>query len=180
MDRGWISPIWAHRLVFVGVATLLMFFALLPIHSAAAGGLPGPDLLLCMVFAWTMRRPEYLPVWLLAVILLIGDFVQMRPPGLWTALVILAAEVIRSRIALTRELSFPVEWLFVAALMLGVFLAYRLVFVLVFLPQPEFGYAVIQILWSIITYPFVVAVSRYGLDLRKPATGEVDAYGRRL
>ena len=180
MGNGWINPIWAHRLIFVGAALFLTFLKLLPIHPAAAGSLPGPDLILCLVFAWTMRRPEYLPVWLLALVLLSEDFLLMRPPGLWTALVIVAAEFIRSRIALTRELNFGVEWLLVSGLMLGAFLAYRLIFALSFLPQPEFGYAVIQILWSILAYPAVVAVSRYGLDLRKPAMGEVDAYGRRM
>ena len=180
MGKGWINPIWAHRLIFVAVAGLLMFLRLLPLHPAQAGSLPGPDLLLCLVLAWTMRRPEYLPVWLLVGILLLEDFLLMRPPGLWTALVIIAAEVIRSRIALTRELNFGVEWVFVAALMLAVFVAYRLAFALAFLPQPDLGYAVIQMIWSILCYPAVVAVSRYVLDLRKPAAGEVDAYGRRL
>lgn len=175
-----LNPVWMHRLIFVLVAAFLMFLRLLPIHPAAAGSLPGPDFLLCLIFAWTMRRPEYLPLWLLAAILLMEDFLLMRPPGLWTALVILAAEFIRGRIALTRELNFGTEWLLVSGLMLAVFLAYRIIFALVFLPQPAFGYAVIQILWSILAYPAVVAVSRFVLDLRKPATGETDAYGRRL
>jgi len=81
---------------------------------------------------------------------------------------------------LTRELTFLVEWLMVAGLMVGLFLAYRLVFAIVFLPQPGFGFAMVQVLWSILFYPVVVAVSRYALDLRKPAMGEVDSYGRRL
>ncbi len=180
MGNGWINPIWGHRMIFVAVAAVLIFLHLLPLHPAAAGSLPGPDLLLCLVMAWTMRRPEYLPVWLLAAVMLLEDFLLMRPPGLWTALVVAAAEFIRSRIALTRELNFGVEWLLVACLMLAVFVAYRVIFAIVFLPQPEFGYAVIQVLWSILFYPAVVAVSRYVLDLRKPAMGEVDAYGRRL
>ena len=175
-----LNPVWAHRLIFVIVAAFLMFLRLLPIHPAAAGSLPGPDFLLCLIFAWTLRRPEYLPLWLLALILLLEDFLLMRPPGLWTALVVVATEFIRSRIALTRELNFGVEWLMVSGLMLAVFLANRIIFALVFLPQPAFGYAVIQILWSILAYPAVVAVSHYVLDLRKPATGETDAYGRRI
>ena len=49
-----------------------------------------------------------------------------------------------------------------------------------FLPQPGFGFALLQTLWSVLCYPLVVAASRFAFDLRKPATGEVDAYGRRL
>ena len=59
-------------------------------------------------------------------------------------------------------------------------LAYRLTLGLAFVPQPAFGFAVVQVLWSIALYPLVVGLSRLVLDLRKPATGEVDNYGRRL
>lgn len=179
MDNRWISSLWMHRLLFVGVAAALIFLRLLPMNSLA-GHLPGPDLLLCLICAWTVRRPEYLPVLMIAGVVLLEDMLLMRPPGLWTAIVILGSEFIRSRVALTRELSFGVEWLLVAGLMLGMFLAYRLAFAVVFVPQPGFGFALVQTTWSILAYPVVVAVSRYGLDLHKPAMGELDAYGRRL
>ncbi len=179
MARDWISSIVLHRLLFLTVAVVLIFVRLLPLQTAA-GSLPGPDLLLCLIFAWTVRRPEYLPVLMIAGVVLLEDMLLMRPPGLWTGLVILASEFIRGRVALTRELNFGVEWLLVAGLMLGTFLAYRLAFSLCFLPQPAFGFALVQILWSVMAYPFVVALSRYGLDLHKPATGELDTYGRPL
>jgi rod shape-determining protein MreD len=179
MDNRWISPLWMHRLLFIGVAAVLIFVRLLPLRDLA-GHLPGPDLLVCVIFAWTVRRPEYLPVVIIAAVVLTEDLLLMRPPGLWTALVILASEFIRSRVALTRELSFGVEWLLVAGLMLGLFACYRMAFAVAFLPQPAFGFALVQTLWSIFAYPFVVALSRYGLDLHKPAMGELDAYGRRM
>ncbi len=179
MDNRWISSLWMHRLLFLAVAATLIFLRLLPLHDLA-GNLPGPDLLLCLIFAWTVRRPEYLPVLMIACVVLLEDMLLMRPPGLWTGLVILASEFIRSRVALTRELSFGVEWLLVAGLMLTLFICYRVAFSLAFLPQPGFGFALVQTSWSIFAYPFVVALSRYGLDLHKPAMGEVDAYGRRM
>ena len=179
MDDGWISSLWLHRLLFLAVAALLMFWKLLPIDNSA-GHLPGPDILLCMIFAWTVRRPDYLPVLMIAAVVLLEDMLLMRPPGLWTALVIMGSEVIRSRVVLTRELSFGVEWLLVALLMLAMFVIYRLAFLIVFVPQPVLGFALLQTFWSIMAYPMVVAVSRYGLDLHKPATGELDEYGRRL
>jgi hypothetical protein len=46
--------------------------------------------------------------------MLVEDLVLLRPPGLWTALVVLATEFMRSRAALTRELNFVVEWLLVS------------------------------------------------------------------
>jgi len=173
------SGVCAYRLAFLGIALALLFFRILPLGTES-GDWPGPDILLCLIFAWAMRRPDYLPVWLLALVLLLEDLILLRPPGLWTAVVIIAVEFVRSRIALTRELTFVVEWALVAALMLACLLAYRLVFTLSFLPQPGFGFALMQVLWSILCYPLTVGLSRLAFDLRKPAMGEVDSYGRRL
>jgi rod shape-determining protein MreD len=173
------SSVWFYRAVFVGIALVLLYARLLPLESTA-GDLPGPDLLLCLIFAWATRRPDYLPVWLLTGVLLIEDMVLMRPPGLWTALVVVAVEFVRSRVALTRELTLVAEWAMVAGLMIACLLAYRLIFTVSFLPQPGFGFALMQVLWSILFYPVVVGASRLAFDLRKPATGEVDSYGRRL
>lgn len=188
--------VWFHRGLFVAIALILLFWRLLPLPGSEMAGcaesaagcrimvwldrLPGPDLLLCIVFAWTMRRPDYLPVLLIAVVVLLEDMILMRPPGLWTALVLIAAEFVRGRVALTRELNFGVEWLLVAGLMVVMLLVYRMTFAMVLLPQASFGFAMVGVIWSILCYPLVVFLSRYLLDLHKPAMGEVDAYGRRM
>ena len=179
MLDGAIRAVWLHRALFVAIALLVLFLRLLPLGSAA-GALPGPDILLCIIFAWTMRRPDYLPAILITVFILLDDMMLMRPPGLWTAIVIIASEFIRARVALTRELNFGVEWLLVAGMMVAMLLTYRIAFAVVLLPQPAFGFAMVQVLWSIVCYPVVVALSRFVLDLHKPAMGEVDAYGRRM
>lgn len=179
MVEGLRSGVWVYRGLFVVIALVLLFARMLPLGDEP-GSWPGPDILLCVIFAWATRRPDYLPVWLLAGALLVEDIVLMRPPGLWTALVVIAVEFVRNRVTLTRELTFTVEWALVAALMVACLLAYRLVFTLTFLPQAGFGFAMIQVLWSILCYPVVVGASRVAFDLRKPATGEVDSFGRRL
>ena len=179
MISDWRSAPWGYRALFLSLALLLLFLRLLPLGSDA-GAFPGPDLLLCLIMAWVMRRPDFLPLGLIVLVVLVEDLLLMRPPGLWTALVVLATEFIRSRVALTRELNFAVEWLLVTGLMVGMLLAYRIVFALALLPQPPFGYSVVQTLWSAVAYPFVVVASRLVLDLRKPATGETDDFGRRL
>lgn len=179
VGEGWFNATLAYRLLFVGLAVCLLFLRLLPVDSGTEGW-PGPDLLLCLICAWTMRRPDFLPVGLVAAVVVMEDLILMRPPGLWAALVVMAAEFIRSRVALTRELTFAVEWLLVAGIMVSLFLSYRVIFALAFVPQAGFGYAMVQVIWSILCYPLVVVVSRLALDLRKPAMGEVDAYGRRL
>lgn len=165
--------------MFVAVALMLMFLRLLPLGSQA-GQWPGPDFLLCVIFVWVIRRPDYLPTLLIVLVVLVEDFVLMRPPGLWSALVLMATEFLRSRAALTRELSFAVEWLLVGALMLAMLLGYRLAFAITFMPQPGFGFAMVQTLGTIVCYPVLVGLSRVALGVRKPAMGEVDAFGRRL
>ncbi len=179
MIRGWIGSLWLHRLIFLGVAVIITVLRLLPIDTTA-GHLPGPDILLCLIFAWMVRRPEYLSAPIIVAVVFTEDLLLIRPPGLWSALVLLGAEFIRSRSALTRELTFGMEWLLVSGVMGGVFLANRLVMGLAFVDQPVFGLALLQILWSVLAYPAVVAFSRYGLDLHKPATGEIDEQGRRM
>jgi len=188
--------VWLHRALFVAIALGLLFWRLLPLPSpmmADCGGsaawcrftvwlmrMPGPDLLLCVIFAWMMRRPDYLPVILIAAVVLLEDMILMRPPGLWSAIVLIASEFVRVRVALTRELNFGVEWLLVAGLMLAMLVIYRLAFAMVMVPQAGFGFAMLQVVWSVIFYPLVVFLSRYVLDLHKPAMGEIDAYGRRM
>lgn len=196
MIDGASRDVWLHRVVFVVLALVFLFLRLLPMAEPAPGAcgpeegwcslmawlsrMPGPDLLLCIIFAWTMRRPDYLPALLIAAVVLMEDLVLLRPPGLWTAIVVIASEFIRNRVALTRELNFGVEWLLVSALMVAMLVIYRMGFGLVLLPQPPFGFALVQVLWSILCYPVVVFLSRVVLDLYKPGMGEVDAYGRRL
>ncbi len=179
MVEFWRQAHWVFRGLFLALALFLLFVRLLPLGSAP-GSLPGPDLLLCLILVWTIRRPDFLPMPLILGVILIEDLILMRPPGLWTAVVVLATEFLRGRAALTRELNFLVEWMLVSGIMLGMMLTYRVVLGLTFVPQPAFGFAVVQLLWSIALYPLVVALSRLILDLRKPATGEVDSFGRRL
>jgi rod shape-determining protein MreD len=179
MAEFWRQEHWIFRGLFVAIALLLLFLRLLPLGNAP-GALPGPDILLCMTLAWIVRRPDFLPMPLILVVFLIEDLILIRPPGLWTAIVILATEFLRGRVALTRELSFIVEWLLVSGLMLGMMLIYRMTLGLAFVPQAPFGFAIVQVLWSIAVYPVVVGLSRLALDLRKPAMGEVDDFGRRL
>lgn len=179
MINALIGPVWLHRLIFLGVALVITFVRLLPLQTTA-GHLPGPDLLLCLIFAWMVRRPEYLSALMIGAVVLAEDMLLMRPPGLWAALVLMGAEFIRARSALTRELNFGVEWLLVAGVIFGVFFANRTILDMAFVDQPSFGFSLLQIIWSVVAYPAVVALSRYGLDLYKPAMGQVDSFGRRM
>lgn len=173
------NSVWLYRLGFVAVAVALLFLKMLPLGSIA-GDWPGPDLMLCLMLAWVTQRPDHLPTGLIAVVVLAEDMILMRPPGLWTALVVLATEFLRARSSLTRELGFAAEWLLISGVMVAMLLAYRLVFAIAFMTQPGFGFAFAQTVGSILMYPVVVWVLRIVFHLRKPSPGEVDKMGRRL
>ena len=132
------------------------------------------------MLAWVTQRPDHLPALLIAAVVLAEDMILMRPPGLWTAVVVLGTEFLRSRSALTRELGFAAEWFLIAGVMTAMMLAYRLALAVAFVGQAGFGYVLTQTVGSILMYPVVVLLLRLAVNLRKPSTGEVDAMGRRL
>jgi rod shape-determining protein MreD len=171
--------LWALRVIYVALAALFFFLRILPLGSEA-GAWPGPDVFLALTLAWVLRRPDQLPVMLILLVMLAEDFLLMRPPGLWTALVVLATEFLRGRAALTRELGFAMEWLLIGAVLIVMLLSYRIILAIAFLAQPSFAMAMVQTFATFLCYPFVVGVAHLALRLRKPAMGEVDAMGRPL
>ncbi len=179
MVERFFGPVLGHRLLFLALAAALFFLRLLPINAASEAW-PGPDFLLCLVFAWSLRRPDFLPFWLVALVIFLEDLLLMRPPGLWAALVVVGVEFLRNRTTLTRELNFGVEWILVSTVMAALFLANRLIFAFALLPQTPVSYSLVQLAGTVLFYPAVVALSRLAFGLRKPAMGEVDAIGRRI
>ena len=165
--------------LFLALAALWLFVRLLPLNTLPAA-LPGPDLMLCLTFAWVLRRPGYMPAPLVAGVFLVEDLLLMRPPGLWALLVVLGTEFLRNRQALLREVTFPAEWAMVAVVAFAILVAERVVLFLLIVPQPALGQSLLQMIFTMALYPLVVLGSHFILKVRKPATGEVDALGRPL
>lgn len=178
-----VESLGARRLIwrsaFVGFATLIAFVQLLPLGTGA-GVLPGPDLLTLLALAWVLRRPEYVPILLLAAVMLLADFLFMRPPGLWAAIVVLGAEFLRVREQGLRDLPFLAEWGLIAGVFVAMTLGEALLLLVFMVPQPPLGLTLIQLILTILAYPLVVGVTGFGLGLRRAAPGEVDEMGRRL
>ncbi len=174
-----LGPVLGHRVLFLALAAALFFWRLLPIPNGDYV-FPGPDLLLCLVFCWTLRRPDYLPFWLIAGVIFVEDLLMMRPPGLWALLVLGGAEFLRARGATTRSLSFGVEWVFLSGVMALLFTAYRLVLALVLLPQSPINASLVHLIVTIAAYPLVVGTSVMAFGLRRPSLGETTSTGRRI
>lgn len=173
-----VNPLWFAAL-FMTIAALSLFIRKLPLGTRI-WEIPGPDLLACIALAWVVRRPDYLPAPVIAATVFLEDLLLMRPPGLWALLVLLGSEFLRRRAALLRGLNFGFEYMLVAAVILALFLANRVILAIVMVAQPSFGLSFAQSLGTVLAYPAVVALSHFVLRVRKPATGEVNALGQKL
>ncbi|PTQ66993.1 rod shape-determining protein MreD [Celeribacter persicus] len=161
------------RVGYLLIAFTAAFFYLLPIQ-VGAGHWPGPDLILSVAFAWVLRRPDYVPVFLFAPVMLIADFIFLRPPGLWTLLSVLGLEFLRGRETTSRDMSFAMEWMMVGGVMLAMGLLYRLVLAVFMVDQTSLGLALMAQLSTLLSYPLVVLVSRYLLGMTKISPSEAD------
>lgn len=166
----------ARRALFAALYFLtcagILLLQILP-TSLLAGRYPGPDLMLCVTFAWVMRRPHQLPTGLVALTFLLADIILMRPPGLWAALVVIAVEYLRAREQMLRELPVAAEFGTVAVAVVFVPLAYHLVLILLAVPQVGFGLTVLQTIATLIAYPIFVTLLRlmFGIDRLQPGGG---------
>lgn len=171
------GKLWFYRSLFVALAVSVSFTQLLPLNPGP-GGLPGPDVMLLIAFAWTVMRPDYVPVLLLAIVFLVLDFLLMRPPGLWTALVVLCTEFLRARHFQLRATSFLVEWLLVAAMIVVLTVVYQVLLAVFVVERPAIGLTLIRMIFTIVTYPLVVILAGRALGLRKLRASE--GIGQRL
>lgn len=170
--------LWTMRLLYVLLGLVLIFLHLLPLDTLPRGW-AGPDIMLALTFAWVLRRPEYVPPLLLAAMFLLGDLMFHRPPGLWAALVLVAAETLRARYIGLRDLTFAVEWVSVASTLIAVTVAYRLVLAVLMVDQAPLGLSLMQLVMTLLAYPVVVVVSQSLFGVRKLAPGDIDALGGR-
>ena len=178
MAENSVYRLWVMRLVYVLLGLALIFLHLLPLDTLPRGW-AGPDLMLALTFAWVLRRPEYVPPFLLAAMLLLGDLMFHRPPGLWAALVLVAAETLRARYIGLRDLTFAVEWVSVATTLIAVTVTYRLVLAVLMVDQAPLGLSLMQMVMTLLAYPVVVVVSQSVFGVRKLAPGDIDALGGR-
>lgn len=162
------------RLMFAGLCGVVVFLQLLPLHLGV-DRLPGPEILTLVTFAWVVRRPEYVPVWLIAGISLLADVLYMRPLGLWTALLVLGAEFLRARSRVSREMPFPVEWFLVVAALAAMGMAQALLLALFLVPQPPLSAYVLQWIVSAASYPVAVIATTVGFGVRPPPPSSLDS-----
>jgi rod shape-determining protein MreD len=167
------------RMTFLAIAFGVFFIQLLPLNTTPIGW-PGPDILLICTAAWVSRRPDYLPVWMVLGVYFLGDLIFFRPPGLWTALVIILTEFLRVRAPKIRDIPFALEWGMVAFGIVAITIANHLILGLVVLEIPSLGPLLLQLLVTIAIYPLVVLIAHFIFGVSRPSLGQTDNYGHRL
>ncbi len=167
---------WMYWAAFAAISATIVFVQILPFHISA-DTLPAPDFLVLLAFAWVLRRPDYVPVLLIGAVILMADILFMRPPGLWTALVLLGLEFLRVRRNVSLELPFPVEWMLVTAVLFSMALFNGAVQALLMVPQPPFTDSLVHVFITAAAYPVVVAFSAFVMGVRP--SSPVDREGSR-
>jgi rod shape-determining protein MreD len=173
------QKVWSYRILLLAIVSVVAFVLLLPLGSRA-GGIPGPDVVLLVVFAWIIMRPDFVPLILAAGIFLAADLLFMRPIGLWAALSVIGAEFIRSRRIQLRDATFFFEWLLVVAVIAAMTLVNGLVLSLLAVDQPNLGLILIRLIFTAITYPIVVVLAGRAFGVRRLSSAELDRMGQRL
>ncbi len=139
----------------------------------------GPDLLIAFAFAWSLRRPEYVPAALLAGIFLLSDLLLQRPPGLWALLALLACENLKARGRSLRDATFGAEWVAAAVLLTGILLANRIILSVLLVTPPQLRLSLLELGVTVIVYPIVALITSTVMGVRRAAPGELDALGGR-
>ena len=168
-----IIRLWARRALYVALCLAVLFFSLLPLDMTPAR-MAGPDLIVALTFAWAIRRPDVVPAPLVALMLLLADFVLQRPPGLWAALTVVMTESLKARDRHSLETAFALEWVSVSVALIVMSLAYQIVLLLLIIPTANGALLLTQTVLTILVYPAVVAVSHVVFGLRRARPGEGD------
>jgi len=195
MAEALTDRVWSGRALFVALALALVFVALLPLNTLPhswvsmdvtdAGGTIArhaiwPDLLLLVTLVWAIRRPDHVPVLLVGAVFLLTDMLFDRPPGLWTACVVILTETLRARAGALRNQPFLVEWMTVAFGIAAITIGARTVLSVALVPQAPVALTLVELVITVLVYPVVAAAAFLVFGIGRPAPGEVDATGRPL
>jgi rod shape-determining protein MreD len=70
--------IWIYRTIFTTLSVFVILTNLIPLQTTPQAW-PWPNILLLIIFCWSLREPNFVPVPLVAVILLLQDLLLHRP-----------------------------------------------------------------------------------------------------
>lgn len=160
---------------YIAIGLVILFFRLMPLNPGEPS-LPGPELTLCLTFAWVLRRPDQLPAIAIVALTLTGDLILGRPFGLWSFLALVGSEMLRLRSQRWADQAFLFEWLRISVLMGLMIIGERMIMILFLLPVPPLGPVLLKLLATIAAYPLVVLAVRL-IGVRRLTAAELEMVG---
>lgn len=149
--RRWLLSLWRYAVpALASVGMLVLMLAPLPLSVPAM-----PHLALMGVLVWAMLQPGLMPPWLAFGIGMLADLLFGQPLGVNATLFAIATGVMRMTARLFGRHGSLLDWLLVAAVLLGFTLLTGPLMALAGRPTP-----VLPLLWqwltSIVAWPAVV------------------------
>ena len=78
MSENLTTRLWLMRAGFVALSLVVIFWQLLPMETVPRR-FTGPDLLMVLCVLWVLRRPDFAPPVVIAGVVLLADFIFLRP-----------------------------------------------------------------------------------------------------
>lgn len=146
---------------------LLMVLGTLAIFAEAAPlGLgptapPSPDILMCVLVYWSIRRPGSTPLLAVFALGLVRDFLTDVPLGAGTLSLVIVTELFKSQRHHLQRMNLMVEWMAVTAAAL-LSTAFVWLLVVLTLSQPPYVIELLhQCLYTAMVYPLIVLILRW-------------------
>ena len=159
--------IWINRSIFTTLSVFVILTNLMPLQTTPQAW-PWPNILLLLIFCWSLREPNFVPVPLVTVILLMQDLLLHRPPGLLSGITIIVLIWIKIITASSDDKSFLAEWVRVSLAFAAISLIYHLLLSLSLVTTTELRISLIQTIFNICIYPFIVLVSHHIFRVKRP------------
>ena len=159
------SPSRMLQMAFLAVLGLVVILLeTLPL-GLSAQSLPSPDLLLCVIAYWSIRRPESAPAILIFILALVRDLLTDIPVGAGVLTLLIVSEALKLRRRRFARANFAVEWIAVALAAIASAALHWLLVVLMLAQPPYLSDLLNQSIYTMMCYPLLALFFRWGLQI---------------
>lgn len=151
------------RAIVAALGVVVIHVPLVPVDHAA-DRVANPDLLFCLLAAWTLRRPAAVPLPLVLVLGLAADLLLGRPPGPGALGLVLATEYLRTR----RPSGFAREAIRAALIFAALLAGTALLLLVTLAPSPGLEPLARHWFATTIAYPAVAGLVHFALAAARP------------
>ena len=118
-----------------------------------------PNLVYCLFCAWILHTSKGASFFVILITFAVLETVYGLPPGLWTALMLVATEIVRTSGPRLTTIHFAAEWALVSGLFAAALVLFQLVLLLTF-SQAMTPFSIISYLVSTtLSYPVIAALT---------------------